>query len=128
MRCQTHGNIEQFEKVMIPLEEWLQKTTSYEIKEAICSHMRAYQRSNYVNGNNINLLNVSGHQDTLGIRAFGEGFLSYGWREVQESYYGGNDSQQKSERWVSTLITKIWEVSWEMWQARNDILHNDKEV
>ena len=35
---------------------------------------------------------------------------------------------KKGLRWTSALIHKLWEVSWDMWVLRNDLVHHDIEV
>ena len=55
---------------MMPLEEWLEKTMSRAIREAVCKQMMAKQQSKHVNGINITdgeLHYIPGHQDNLGI-------------------------------------------------------------
>ena len=131
IQCQTQENMEQFKESMEPLKDWLIETTSPRIASAVRTHMNAYQRNVKVNGfrtRNERMQKVSRCQDKMGIRSFGEGFISNEWKYAQEKHYGGEDAASKSERWTAKLIQKIWEVSWDMWQSRNYLLHYNKEV
>ena len=100
IQCQTQENIEQFKESMEPLKEQLTETTSPRIALAVHAHMNAYQRNVKVNGfrtRNERIKKVSRCQDKLGIRSFGEGFLSNEWKYAQEKHCGGEDAASKSE-------------------------------
>ena len=129
-KCQHVGNINSFIKATEPLKEWLKETTSPRIKSLVMTHMKAYQRDIPVNGfrtSNEETKQLSQAQDALGRRSFGAGFLAHGWRDLQMKYYGGTEGKEKSTRWVTKLIQKIWEVSWAMWESRNHLIHHDTE-
>ena len=131
VQCQAPENLEQFKESMEPLKTWLTETTSPRIASAVRTHMNAYQKTRRVNGfksRDERVKHVSKQQDKLGIRSFGEGFLAKEWREVQARHYGGEDAASKSRRWTAKLIQKIWEVSWDMWQSRNYLIHYNNEV
>ena len=68
------------------------------------------------------------YQATIGPRSFGEGLLSLHWRVAQQRHYVNEASKEKSKRWVSKLIQKIWEVSWGMWEFRNNDIHTNAET
>ena len=93
--------------------------------------MNIYQKNRKVKGfrtRDEQIRRTSEQQDKLKIRSFGEGFLAKEWREAQARHYGGEDTASKSKRWATKLIQKIWEVSWDMWQARNYRIHYNKEI
>jgi len=58
--------------------------------------------------------------------AFG-GWLSLQWRSEQEQYWSQICSQKSSKRWMSELIRKLWDIAWDMWEHRNEVLHHDPE-
>ena len=131
VQCQDIGNLNSFKDATQPLKQWLTDTTSPRIKSAVMTHIKAYQRNVLVGGfrtTDSQTRSVSEDQDNLGRRSFGEGFLTTGWRDLQMKYHGGPDSVEKSQRWVTQLIQQIWEVSWRMWEARNNLIHNDASV
>ena len=131
VQCQSGANKSQFKESMEPLQTWLEETTSPRIASVVRTHMKAYQRNKKVGGfrtRKASIRRLSRQQDKLGIRSFGEGFLAKEWKEAQALHYGGENAETKSKRWVIQLIKKIWEVSWDMWQARNHLIHYDKEV
>ena len=131
VQCQAPENKEQFKESMEPLKTWLTKSTSPRIASAVRTHMNAYQKNRKVKGfrtRDEQIRRMSEQQDKLGIRSFGEGFLAKEWREAQARHYGGEDAASKSKRWTTKLIQKIWEVSWDMWQARNYLIHYNKDI
>jgi hypothetical protein len=63
-------------------------------------------------------------QDLLGWRAFLEGCVLKEWAAKQQEYYTWLERKNTGRRWVTTLIKKMWEISWDMWKQRNDELTN----
>ena len=54
------------------------------------------------------------------------GRLSTKWRTLQQAYYERIRSPRKAANWVSGLIVQLWKVSFDLWENRNDILHNSE--
>ena len=46
------------------------------------------------------------------------------WRDVQQRYFESLGKRNTGRRWIQSLIIKSWEVSWNMWEHRNGVLHN----
>ena len=46
------------------------------------------------------------------------------WIDSQQCYYLHVGSKKSGKRWLSSLIKKMWSVSWDMWRFRNGILHS----
>ena len=45
------------------------------------------------------------------------------WREIQHNYFVYLGSRRTGARWVSALVTKLWQVAWDQWDDRNGALH-----
>ena len=43
---------------------------------------------------------------------------------MQKTRLGKLKSRKSDRRWVSLLIIKMWQISWDMWRFRNGILHS----
>ena len=54
------------------------------------------------------------------------GRLSKKWRALQQSHYERIGSPRQAASWVSGLIVQLWQVSFDLWEHRNDILHNSE--
>jgi len=49
--------------------------------------------------------------------------VSIEWREIQHQYYVFLKSRHTRCRWVVELLKKLWDVSWDLWEHRNSVLH-----
>jgi hypothetical protein len=63
-------------------------------------------------------------QNRLGWRAFLEGAVLQAWAAKQHEYFEWLKRKNTGKRWLTTLIKKLWELSWNMWDQRNGDLHN----
>jgi hypothetical protein len=63
-------------------------------------------------------------QDAGGWRNFLEGGTLKEWAAKQQEYYDWLKRRNTGKRWVTTLIKKLWEISWNMWEQRNGELKN----
>jgi hypothetical protein len=62
-------------------------------------------------------------QSTIGWQRFLEGSISVKWQEHQARYYTAIGSKLSVRRWTTALIHKLWDVSWDQWEHRNDAVH-----
>ena len=69
-------------------------------------------------------------QEQVGWELMLEGCISKGWEEIVQMYITSTKKNMTTERWISALIRKLWEVAWDMWDHRNQCLHklNPDEV
>jgi hypothetical protein len=63
-------------------------------------------------------------QDMIGWRNFMEGGILQAWAAKQQEYYNWIQKRNTGKRWITTLIKKLWEISWNMWEQRNGELTN----
>jgi len=54
-----------------------------------------------------------------------EGWIPLAWRLEQEQYWNHIRTCKLSKRWTSELIKKLWDVAWDLWDQRNEALHNN---
>eukprot|EP00957_Ditylum_brightwellii_P050217 3807946-Ditylum_brightwellii.AAC.1 len=64
-------------------------------------------------------------QEEIGWDAAICGFLALEWRSAQQAFLDRIKSRRSSLRQISSLIQKLWDVAWDMWEHRNHILHLD---
>ena len=55
------------------------------------------------------------------------GFWSKKWQVIQSRYYARIGSRRTGERWLASLIIKLWDISWDLWQHRNDVLFDKQQ-
>ena len=111
------------------LDQWLSVTTSLDIRRSIISRLDAWH-----NGSTAPTLAVYSArtaqalrlQDSIGWHSFLGGFLSEAWIEAQDEYATMMGLRTKPLTWCSTLITKLWQLTWDLWDDRNNSLHHSE--
>jgi hypothetical protein len=63
-------------------------------------------------------------QNTIGARQFFEGWLHWDWETLQGQYYHDIRSRRSSKWWTIAVITKLWNIAWDLWDFRNAVLHH----
>jgi len=66
-------------------------------------------------------------QDTLGWDLSLEGAVSKQWSFQQEAHWKMYKSRKSSKQWTTKLLKKLMNIVWDMWQQRNQALHNKPE-
>jgi hypothetical protein len=97
--------------------------TLLDLQKAIITHLHAWRAQdgdpltpsyNWPGINNIVL-----NQDAVGWWAFLEGGVLHAGPAKQQQYYNWIKRRTTGKRWLTTLIKKLWEISWNMWEQRN---------
>jgi hypothetical protein len=72
--------------------------------------------------------NIVLDQDVVGWGAFlVEGGVLHVWAaKQQEYYYNWIKRPNTGQRWITILIKKLWEISWNMWEQRNGEVNKPK--
>jgi hypothetical protein len=70
------------------------------------------------------LLQAIAAQDRIGWLAFFEGCIAIEWAGVQEAHFVWLGRRNTGKRWATSLIVKLWEVAWDLWDHRNQIKKN----
>ena len=70
---------------------------------------------------------VNDAQALIGWENVLRGRLSLQWREFQRRYYERTNSKRSADAWIATLIDKLWDLGWSIWDHRNKILHESEE-
>jgi hypothetical protein len=63
-------------------------------------------------------------QDAVGWQAFLEGSVLHAWAAKQQEYYNWIKRCYTGKRSITTLIKKLWEISWNMLEQRNGEVNN----
>jgi len=131
IQCRAADNDQVYWGAVAPLGDWLVKKAHPDVQQAIMEHMNAYRerRTAVVKEDwSEEVKEASREQSRLGYRSLAEGLPVTRWRCIAQTRATKGDVVEKGLRWTSALIRKCWEVSWDMWVERNDIVHNDGEV
>lgn len=131
VQCQHETTVANYIVAKRPLQQWLKKTTSLIIMQAVMEMLDAYQsdrraRPKECDNEHVNIATL--YQASIGPRSFGEGLLSQHWQLAQRQYNLQKGGHETSKRWVSRLIQHLWEISWNLWEKRNEEIHRSAEV
>ena len=67
--------------------------------------------------------NIFESQQIIGWRQLMGGCLSIEGAMAQQTYFKWMGIRRTGKRWVVSLIKRMWEISWDLWDDRNDFLH-----
>ena len=130
-QCQSDRATKAYRNIQRNFESWLKDTTSRDIRVTVMAHLDAYREQEWVEApedieDDVGV--VSRHQQTLGPNAFAEGFLVAGWENLQRAHLTQTQSKRCPSRWTRELIKKLWTVSWDMWDSRNQEVHKNQQT
>jgi hypothetical protein len=60
-------------------------------------------------------------QNTIGWYNFLMGRISVRWQHVQQQYFEWLKRRNTGKAWATALLKKVWEVSWDLWDHRNEV-------
>jgi hypothetical protein len=63
-------------------------------------------------------------QDQIGWLPFFEGCITIEWAGVQEAHYLWLGRRNTGKRWASSLVIKLLDIAWDLWDHRNQIKFN----
>ncbi len=52
------------------------------------------------------------------------GRLSTKWMDAQQKYLESIGKRTTGKWWTVAIISKLWDIAWDMWQHRNHVIHN----
>ncbi len=114
----------QWDSSLAQLNEWMTKSrTLPDLQHAIISSLRHWRTQEDdrpdpdYNWPGVNDLVLT--QDIIGWKAFLEGGVLHAWAAKQQDYYDWLNKKNTGKRWITTLIKKLWQISWNMWEHRN---------
>jgi hypothetical protein len=70
------------------------------------------------------LLHAIQAQDCLGWLTFFEGCIAEECAGVQHVHFLWLGRRNSGKRWATSLVVKLWEIAWDLWDHRNQIKHN----
>jgi hypothetical protein len=127
LRCQDQRPCLQCMKVLEAFDTQLRTIKrSKDIRRKILAHVRAW-----MNGTQPARRPILQHpqaavrdQTMLGWDQFLKGRIAQSWTPLQSTDFAGRQLRITGKSWAAVLTLAILELSWQMWDHRNDILHN----
>jgi hypothetical protein len=62
-------------------------------------------------------------QNDISWENFFEGCIAKEWEHNQIVYYEWCRSRKSGCRWTTALIQKLWDITWDLWEHRNGLVH-----
>jgi hypothetical protein len=107
------------------LQDWMTSVqTDPDIQDAIINYLDSWRNDTTPPNPPPHIDDLLQAQTTLGWRMFFKGWIPVSWEETQQAYYNLVRSRRTGRRWTISLIKKLWDVAWDLWDHRNGILHH----
>ena len=118
-----------WDKSLLTLEEWLRcHSTCPDLRKLLLQILDQWRRgSGVVSLNDFEFERCEGvfvSQEAIGWRPMMGGCFSLEWAKAQDAYFKWLGVRKTGKRWLVALIKKMWDISWDIWQDRNDTLHS----
>jgi len=124
IRCPTQSARQQWTTSLNKLKQWLRaQGTEPEVRETLLSNLEAWSNDTLPEPSTASTP-LRDEQTKIGWDRLLDGWLSQYWRSQQEKSWSQVRSRKSSRRWTSALIKKLWDISWDMWDHRNQELHS----
>jgi len=121
MTCPDPNARETWKKSLRAIEMWLKdEQTDKTIREQLLVHLTNWNTTNTPPTNHDSTNDPSAES---GKQYIWDGWLQREWRDRQDQIWKQMRSRKSSKRWTSELIKKLWNVAWDMWDQRNEALH-----
>lgn len=131
LRCTAIQAKKTYKKVQQSYADWLENTTDPYIGQAIIKVLQATREGRPAKVQELwpdDVRQLVNQQQRVGGISFAEGRIHRQWEGIQAKYLEKMHSRRSPRRWVIQLIQKTWMVSWDMWDQRNDMVHNHKDT
>ena len=121
LQCPQEEATAQWNEALESLQQWMTSEKSDPILTAeLIQGLKTWRSGSTAPGSTL----ATQQQSILGWDVVLDGWLAVEWRAQQESYWSTWQRKKSTKRWISELIKKLWNVSWDMWAHRNGVLHS----
>jgi hypothetical protein len=120
MRC-SHPVMEAaFQDGLETIQQFVQKNTDMLFSQNLVILLKLFRNGTFLadEDDDFILENIS-----IGSRAFFAGLWSTGWRDKYDHHLRATHSPRNSMTWMAKLINKVQQLPYDMWTARNQVLH-----
>ena len=128
--CKGTGAQDLMLKALDDFSLWLQgRNTQADIAEALVNGLHSWYMDTPFDTGELSeeLQEVVQTQSRLGWKTLLEGFPATGWAVLQQAYFDRLGSRRTGRRWLASVVKKLLDLAFQMWQHRNDV-NNKKET
>jgi hypothetical protein len=128
--CKNPGARDIWSKAIASIEISLRKlNTDPTIRHIIILYLTGWQTGEDILYNPPRALEAAvQEQNQIGWNQFFEGWLSSQWVIAQQHYSSVTKSNKTGRRWVIAIIQKLWDTAWDLWEHRNEVLHEKENL
>jgi hypothetical protein len=119
-----------WDKAILRLKEWLISVrTDPAITNAITLGLQTWrQQGRYENHFNGKVYCAVAQQGDIGWGNLVEGWIAIEWETIQQDYYQAIHSRRTGSTWSSQLLLRLWSIAGDMWENRNETLHQQENI
>ena len=125
--CRGAGADEVWLAAIAKLRTWLvKKKTLPNLVDVLCDRLEAWRKNTLPSvsiSTFLGMKDATFSQDKIGWGLLLEGLAAARWSDVQQRFYEWIGSRKTGKRWLISVIQKMWDVAWDMWDHRNKVLH-----
>jgi hypothetical protein len=123
-RCSGQNANEVWGRSLSALRNWMESIhTDPELSSLILTSLNKWCYAPPTGAHPLRLADLAQCQYTIGWGRFLEGWLSEEWQAIQQLYYDSLCMRRTGRRWTIALNKKLWDIAWDFWEHRNNILH-----
>ncbi len=74
------------------------------------------------------LQDATDEQTIIGWNLFLEQWIAIEWEMIQQAYYNLIKSWRMGKRWLISIIKKLCQAAWDLWDHRNKVLHEKENT
>jgi hypothetical protein len=128
--CKDSGARDLWDKAVASIELTLRRLdTEPTIRHLILLYLKGWQTSEDITYLPPRALEAAvQEQIRIGWHRFYEGWLSKQWMILQQCHYTTTKSTKSGRRWATALIQKMWDTAWDLWEHRNEVLHQKENL
>jgi hypothetical protein len=121
LQCQHVSSTTIWDTTLKELEQWLQeRQTDPSLTKTLISNLAKWASSTPHNQERTELEKL---QDSIGWEQLLYGRFDKSWQEIQDAYFKSLGKRNTGIRWLASIITKMWDICWDLWQTRNHHEH-----
>jgi hypothetical protein len=132
LHCTGEGTDAIWEIAIADLRIWLaEQRTNNAMADLICSSLSSWRNGTEQMPPSSHLLGLRKawiEQNDIGWGAAMEGRWSQAWVDIQERHFLRIRKRRSGKRWLTAIIRRMWDISWDLWDHRNAVqLERKKE-
>ncbi|CAB9498981.1 expressed unknown protein [Seminavis robusta] len=126
--CPSRGARLTWAEALVSLDKHLRKLgTNQSLRYGIIEHLRAWGKRSppHLGPLRADVRAALAEQTEIGWYNLLLGRISHRFTQLQDAHYKSLGNRRNGFRWTTAVIRKLLDISWDMWDHRNHIKHND---